>query len=434
MGEKILVIGSGGREHAFAKKLAESDHVSKVYCAPGNAGTEMLEKGENVKLNTASFQEIINFARDKEITLTVVGPEKPLVDGIVDAYEKSLPSSYIFGPNKVAAELEGSKSFAKGIMTQFNIPTAEYEAFDDPRKAKAYIERQWGTKALVVKADGLAAGKGVIVPENLEEAVNAVQKIMVKKAFGEAGNKIVIEEKLTGEEASVLALSDGKTIKQLISIQDHKPVYDGDKGPNTGGMGAYGPAPVILGLEEEIYETILSPLVNGLRKIGMTYKGIIYAGLMITEEGPKVLEFNVRGGDPEMQPIAMLTDFDWYEACMACITGKLHEIEIKHKDGAACCVVMASKGYPGSYEKGKEITGLEKIIDPDVFVFHAGTKKEGDGLVTNGGRVLGVTAYGKDIRIAQEKAYNAVRQIKFADDYQYFRTDIADKAIRRLNN
>ena len=319
-------------------------------------------------------------------------------------------------------------------MTQFNIPTAEYEAFDDPRKAKAYIERQWGTKALVVKADGLAAGKGVIVPENLEEAVNAVQKIMVKKAFGEAGNKIVIEEKLTGEEASVLALSDGKTIKQLISTQDHKPVYDGDKGPNTGGMGAYGPAPVILGLEEEIYETILSPLVNGLRKIGMTYKGIIYAGLMITEEGPKVLEFNVRGGDPEMQPIAMLTDFDWYEACMACITGKLHEIEIKHKDGAACCVVMASKGYPGSYEKGKEITGLEKIIDPDVFVFHAGTKKEGDGLVTNGGRVLGVTAYGKDIRIAQEKAYNAVRQIKFADDYQYFRTDIADKAIRRLNN
>ncbi len=438
MGEKVLILGSGSREHSFAREMNKSPNVDKVWCGPGNAGTAQLEKGENVKLDLDQFGQIIKFVHDKNITLTVVGPEQPLVDGIADTYEMGASMKHIFGPNKSAALLEGSKKFAKETMTEFGIPTAAYESFDNPEEAKDYLKDLYdsGLEA-VVKADGLAAGKGVIVLNNLEHGYQTIDLIMVNKKFGSAGDLIVVEEKLIGEEASVIALCDGKTIKQLVSTQDHKPAFDGDKGPNTGGMGAYGPAPVILGMEEQIYKTILAPLVEGLNSIGITYKGIIYAGLIKTADGIKVLEFNVRGGDPEMPPITMLTDFDWYEACMACATGKLDEVEIKHKDGAACCVVMASEGYPNEYDRGKLITGLESVTDPNTFVFHAGTKlDEAGNLVTSGGRVLGVTHYGKDIAEAQKGAYDAVEKIKFVDKEtgkksQYFRTDIAAKAINR---
>lgn len=424
----ILVIGSGGREHALAWKLKKSPLVNRVFVAPGNAGT--AEDAENVSIPEMDFARLIRFARENRVDLTVVGPEAPLAAGIVDAFRAE--RLRIFGPSKEAAELESSKVFCKQLLRSANVPTAEFQVFSDPESARRYLlDRE--DVPIVVKADGLAAGKGVIVCKNREEALAAVEKIAEKKAFGAAGDRLVIEERLDGEEASVLAITDGRTIVTLQPAQDHKPAYDGDTGPNTGGMGAYSPAPVVTDqMLHWIEANVLVPTVHAMKKTGRPFQGVLYAGLMITPLGPRVLEYNARFGDPECQPLMMRLKSDLAAILVAAVDGRLDAVESLEWDPRpAVCVVMASEGYPGEYRKGFPISGLEEAAKlPDVKVFHAGTAIRDGQVVTSGGRVLGVTALGDNIAKAKYQAYAAVKCINWPG--KWCRKDIADKAINRI--
>ena len=423
---KILVVGGGGREHALVWKIAQSPKVSKIYCAPGNAG--ISEHAAIVPVKANDLYSLLEFALKEKIDLTVVGPEDPLTQGIVDLFESK--GLFIFGANRKAAEIERSKAFAKETMKKYHIPTAFYEVFDNRNETVKYI-RKLGAP-IVVKADGLAAGKGVIVCKTVEEAIQSVDKIMVEKIFGEAGNRVVIEEYLVGEEASYIAFTDGKAILPMASSQDHKPIFDEDQGPNTGGMGAYSPAPVVTGeVHEKIIEKILRPIIYGMGEEGRTYKGVLYAGLMIHEGHPKVLEFNARFGDPETQPVLMRMKGDIVPILEACMKGTLSQHRIEWDNRPSVCVVMASKGYPGDYEKGKVIGGLKEVSQMEgVFVFHAGTALKDGQMITNGGRVLGVTGLGEDIPRAIERTYQAVKKISW--DGVHYRTDIGQKALCRV--
>ncbi len=421
---KVLVVGQGGREHVLTWKLANSPSVEQVFCAPGNAGT--ADCATNLEIGDADIEKLVEFAKSEQIDLTVVGPEVPLVAGIVDAFLAA--DLTIFGPNKAAAQLEGSKAFSKKIMRLANVPTADFQVFDNTEAARYHIEAM-DEQPVVIKADGLAAGKGVIVCANKAEAWEAIVSIMENKDFGEAGSKIVIEDFLEGQEASILAIVDGKTIIPLEPCQDHKPAFDGDKGPNTGGMGAYCPAPLVTNeMMDDIIEDILIPIVHTMNREDCPFRGVLYAGLMIGPQGPKVLEFNVRFGDPEAQPVFMRLKSDLAQILLAAANGKLDEIpDLEWDPRPAVCVVMASEGYPGSYSKGHPITGLaEADALPDVKVFHAGTKLENGQVVNSGGRVLGVTALGDNIADAKLHAYQAVKQIRW--DGAWCRKDISDKA------
>lgn len=420
----VLVIGGGGREHAFVWKISQSPLVNKIFCAPGNAGIAQL--AECLPIDPADVEALLAAANERKIDLTVVGPEAPLVAGVVDVFEEA--GHRVFGPRKAAALLEGSKVFAKNFMARYGIPTADFKVFEEAGEAREYIANH--VAACVVKADGLAAGKGVIVAGSKEEALAAVQQIMVDKAFGSAGDKIIIEELLEGEEVSILAFTDGNTIVPMVSSQDHKRVYEGDKGPNTGGMGAYSPAPVYTeDIHEIVVRDILKPVVSGMSAEGVRYQGVIYAGLMLTEQGPKVLEFNVRFGDPETQPVLFRLETDLVEIMEAVVEGRLHEVDISWSEQSSVCVVLASGGYPGYYEKGKTIHGLDVPPEEDVFVFHAGTAIEEGKIVTSGGRVLGVTARGGSVKDALEKAYGCIKDINF--DHMYYRRDIGYRALKR---
>ena len=420
---KVLVVGGGGREHALVWKIAQSPKVSKVYCAPGNAG--ISEQATILPIKANDLKGLLEFALKEKVDLTVVGPEEPLTKGVVDLFESKGLS--IFGSSQKAAEIEGSKAFAKEMMKKYHVPTASYEIFTNRNMAVEYIRKQ-GTP-IVVKADGLAAGKGVIICKTVEEAIQSVDLIMVEKRFGEAGNRVVVEEYLVGEEASYIAFTDGKAILPLASSQDHKPIFDGDQGPNTGGMGAYSPAPVVTEeVNEKIIEKILRPIIQGMGEEGRLYKGVLYAGLMIQNGQPKVLEFNARFGDPETQPVLMRMKGDIVPILEACIKGNLSQYEIEWDSRASVCVVMASKGYPGDYEKGKTIGGLKEVSKMnDVFVFHAGTGFKDNLVVTNGGRVLGVTGLGGNIPRAIERTYQAVKKISW--EGVHYRTDIGKKAL-----
>ena len=421
---KVLVIGQGGREHALAWKLAQSPEVSQVYCAPGNAGTAL--DATNVDISATDTDRLVRFATAERIGLTVVGPEAPLVTGLVDAFEQA--GLRVFGPSKKAAEWEGSKAFSKELMRHANVPTADYRIFKDLESALQYVEDR-SEQPLVVKADGLAAGKGVAVCHTRGEAAAAVREMMQQKAFGAAGERIVIEECLTGQEASILALVDGKSILPLEAAQDHKRAFDDDQGPNTGGMGAYSPTPVVSGETMDlVIDKILVPTVHQMRRAGRPFKGVLYAGVMLTNQGPRVLEFNVRMGDPEAQPILMRLKSDLAKVLVAAADGKLDEIPpLEWDPRPAVCVVMASEGYPGPYERGRVIRGqAEADAQPDVKVFHAGTAKHGEQIVTDGGRVLGVTALGENIAQAKLRAYQAVKLIRW--EGAWCRKDISDKA------
>ncbi len=422
---RILVVGAGGREHTLVWKIAQSPKVEKIYAAPGNAGISQI--AECISIQPTQIDDLADFAEKKGIDLTVVGPEAPLVAGIVDRFQ--VRGLKIFGPSKQAARLEGSKAFAKELMRDYGIPTAGFEVFTSPDKAISYLK----TKGvpIVVKADGLAAGKGSIVAMTEEEAIEAVEKILVKRAFGEAGEKVVIEEYLEGEEASVLALTDGETIVPLVPSQDHKRAFDGDQGPNTGGMGAYAPAPVITEeLMQHITSRILQPTVKAMTDKGIIYKGVLYAGLIMTAQGPQVLEFNCRFGDPESQAQLPLMKTDLVDILLAICDQRLKEATVEEENKAAVCVVMASQGYPGAYEKGKQITGLKQAEEMEgIVVFHAGTKLDEGKIVTNGGRVLGVTAVAEDIPAAVNRAYQAVERIRFQG--AHYRKDIGFRALAR---
>ena len=417
---RVLVIGSGGREHALAWKIAQSPLVKKVFCAPGNAGTANV--AENIDIPSDNVDALLQFATVTGIGLTIVGPEQPLVKGLVDSFEES--GLRVFGPSQRAAEIEGSKVFCKDLMEKYGIPTARYESFDSLDQVKLFTQED---EPVVVKASGLAAGKGVILCSNAEEARSAVQSIMQEKAFGNAGDQVVVEEFLTGQEVSLLAFTDGKTVLPLDSAQDHKAAFDGDKGPNTGGMGAYSPALVFTEeLKQQVIDEIMIPTVRAMAKEGRYYRGILYAGLMLTKSGPKVLEFNARFGDPETQPIMMRIKNDIVPIFEACIDGTLAKQSLQWRQEPTICVVMAAKGYPSSYEKGKEISGLNSDENRQTVVFHAGTKLENGKVLTNGGRVLGVTALGSDINQAIKNAYSAVDKIKW--DGIHYRKDIGNKA------
>ena len=418
----ILVLGSGGREHAIIWSISKDPKVKKIFCAPGNAGTSNISK--NVQLNIMNNNEIFEFVKSEEINLIIVGPEQPLVMGIVDQFnEKGLR---IFGPSARAAELEGSKSFSKNIMNKYGLPTAEYKNFSSAKEAEEYINDK--SCPLVVKADGLAAGKGVLLCRTTEEALIAVNTIMKNRFFGAAGDQIVIEEFLEGQEISVLAFSDGKTVLLMDSAQDHKAAFDGDKGPNTGGMGAYSPAPVFTEvMQQKVRDKIMLPMVRAMKQEGRPYKGVLYAGLMLTKTGPQILEFNARFGDPETQPLLVRMDSDIIPIFEACIDGTLDQCQLNWKDKSSVCVVMAASGYPDSYEKGKFISGLKTANSiPEVVVFHAGTKKQNGKIVTNGGRVLSVTATGENTSSAIERAYEAVNQITW--EGIHYRKDIGYRA------
>jgi len=425
---KVLVIGSGGREHVLVWKIAQSPKVSQIYCAPGNAGTSKL--AQCINIDADSIEKLIDFAQKEKIDLTVVGPELPLSKGIVNEFNRW--GLKIFGPNREATEIESSKVFSKYLMKKYNIPTANYEVFQNSEKAFNYIKQQ--TFPLVIKADGLAAGKGVFIVKNLVQARDALNALMEEKNFGEAGRQVVIEEFLEGEEVSILAFCDGKTVVPMVSSQDHKKIFNNDQGPNTGGMGAYSPVPFYPDeLEKRVLEEILKPTIKGLRSEGREYKGVIYAGLILTEEGPKVLEFNARFGDPETQVVLPRLKTDLVGILNAVIEGSLHKINIEWKNNAAVCVVMASGGYPGKYQKGKVISGLERLEKmKDVIAFHAGTKLQYGKIVTSGGRVLGITACDESISKAKERAYKGVNEIYFED--MYYRKDIAAKAIKEKIN
>jgi len=424
----VLLIGSGGREHAIAWKLVQSKELDKLYIAPGNPGTALC--GQNIAIGVNDTDGLLDFARQNEVGLVVVGPEDPLAAGIVDAFEAT--GIKAFGPSAGAAQLEADKAFAKQLMRSSAVSTAEGRTFDRFSDAKAYIASR--DEPVVVKAAGLAKGKGVFVCDDPSDGILAAEKIMCDKVFGSAGNTIIVEDKLLGEEASILAFVDGRNIYVMESSQDHKPIGDGDTGPNTGGMGAYSPAPVVTeDLMNQITREILVPVVDGMNRNGTPYKGVLYAGIMITGGGPRVLEFNVRFGDPETQPVFARLKSDLLEVLLAVCDGTLDQITLEWDRRPAVCVVMASGGYPGDYEKGKKIVGLEEAQQlEDVIVFHAGTKDMDGEIVTNGGRVLGVTALGDTIRDAKANAYRAVDKIKF--DGAYCRRDIADKAIKESDD
>ena len=422
----ILVIGSGGREHTLAWKLAQSPLADKLYAIPGNPG--MADVAECVSgISITDNDALVKFAQEKEIGLAVVGPEVPLTNGAVDAFSAAgIPA---FGPTKAAAEIEGSKAFSKNLMKKYGIPTAKYEVFTDAASARAYVEQE--DAPIVVKADGLAAGKGVIVAMTKEEALAAVDEIMEDRHFGTAGSRVVIEEFMDGEEASLLSFADGTTVVPMISSQDHKRAYDGDKGPNTGGMGTYAPAPVMTPeMVKRATEEILRPAVAAMAKEGRPYKGCLYAGLMITKEGPKVVEFNARFGYPETQVVLPLLKSDLAAIMLACANGTLAEQKIEWSDGAAVCVVLASGGYPVSYQKGYEIKGLADAKDAGCLVFHAGTAQKDGKIVTAGGRVLNVVGEASSIKEAVDKAYEGIEKISFTDSF--YRNDIAHRALERL--
>lgn len=424
---RILLIGGGGREHALAWKLVQSPKVEKLYAAPGNPGMALLQKCECINLNVDDLEGVADYAEEKSIDLTVVGPEAPLVAGLADVFKRrGLP---VFGPSKAAAQLEGSKAFSKELMAKYNIPTAFFKICEDIETAKSYVEEKGAP--IVVKADGLAAGKGVVVAMTKAEALEAIDEMMGDHKFGAAGARLVLEEYMEGEEASLLAFTDGKTVVPMIAAQDHKRVFDGDEGPNTGGMGTYAPAPVMTDiLRLKATELILKPVVEAMAKEGTPYQGCLYAGLMIKGDSVKVVEFNCRFGDPETQVVLPLLDGDLAEIMLACATGTLDKAEVAWHDKAAVCVVMASGGYPESYEKGKEITGLAAAEeDKDVVVFHAGTKEAEGKIVTSGGRVLGVTAVDSSIKAARDRAYAAVEKIAF--EKNFYRNDIAWRALKR---
>ncbi len=416
---KILMIGSGGREHALIKKLLESPKCEKLYCAPGNGG--ISRDAETVAINVMDKEGMVRFAKDNAIDLVFVAPDDPLAAGMVDALEAA--GIRAFGPNADAAIIEASKVFSKNMMKKYGIPTAKYEVFDDPQKAIDYIKTE-NTTPVVVKADGLALGKGVIIAQTIDEAVAAVKSIMEDKQFGESGNQIVIEEFLTGPEVSVLAFTDGHCVKPMVSSKDHKRAYDNDKGLNTGGMGTVSPNPYYTdALADECMQTIFVPTIEAMRKEGRPFKGCLYFGLMMTPKGPKVIEYNARFGDPEAQVVLPRLKTDLVEICEAVIDERLSDLEIEWEDGAAACVVMASGGYPVSYKKGIEMTGLDENGQVDgAIVYHAGTKFENGKFYTNGGRVLGVTAKAPTLDEALEKAYAAVKKISF--EGAHYRTDI----------
>ena len=419
---KVLIVGSGGREHAIAWSVAKSEKVDKIYCAPGNAG--IAEFAECVAIGAMEFDKLVAFAKEKEIDLTIIGMDDPLVGGVVDEFEKE--GLRVFGPRKNAAILEGSKAFSKDLMKKYNIPTAAYENFDNADDALAYLET--AKMPIVLKADGLALGKGVLICNTLEEAKEGVRSIMLDKQFGAAGNRMVVEEFMTGREVSVLSYVDGKTIKTMTSAQDHKRAKDGDQGLNTGGMGTFSPSPFYT---EEVdtfcQKYIYQATVDAMKAEGREFKGIIFFGLMLTPDGPRVLEYNARFGDPETQVVLPRMKTDIIEVMEACVDGRLDEVKLEFEDNAAVCVVLASDGYPLAYEKGFPIEGLDEFKKHDgYYCFHAGTKFDGDTIVTNGGRVLGVTAKGKDLREARTNAYAATEWVNFANKYK--RNDIG-KAI-----
>ena len=420
---KVLVIGSGGREHALTWKISQSPRVNKIYCAPGSAA--IGELAECVAIGPAQINKLADFAENQGIDLTVIGPELPLTLGVADLFEKR--GLKVFGPNRAAAQLEGSKAFAKAILQEGNIPTASFGTFTDATAAKHYVQEQ--STPCVIKADGLAAGKGVLICATRLDAEAAIDEMLVRKAFGKAGEKLVIEEFLDGEEASFMILTDGEHILPLASSQDHKRVFDNDHGPNTGGMGAYSPAPVVTpAVHKRILTEILNPLLVGLKRKGIAYRGVIYVGLMITKAGPKVLEFNARFGDPECQPIMMRLKSDLIPLLESTIEGRLDRILPEWYEDAAVCVVLCAKGYPGSYDRGNEILGLDRLKHWEKgFVFHAGTAKDNGRWVTAAGRVLGVTARGTDIANAAQEVYRAVGEISW--DGMHYRRDIARRAL-----
>lgn len=422
---KVLVIGSGGREHALVWKLSQSPRVSKIYCAPGNAG--IGELAEMVPIAPEEIERLAEFAGSEKIDLTVVGPEIPLTLGIADLFhERGLK---LFGPDRAAARLEGSKAFAKEILKENHIPTAAFATFSDPVEAKRFLHGL--PSPYVVKADGLAAGKGVMICSGREEAEQAIEDCLVRNVFGDAGQKVVIEELLRGEEASFMVLTDGENLLPLASSQDHKRVYDGDRGPNTGGMGAYSPAPVVSAeVHRRILDEILHPFLAGLKRRNVCYRGVLYVGLMITAEGPKVLEFNARFGDPECQAVLIRLKSDLVPLLEGTIGGSLGQVEVEWRTEPSVCVVLCAKGYPGSYEKGKEIGGLEKLHGWERGIaFHAGTAKRNGRYVTSGGRVLGVTALGRSFHDAVREAYRAIESIGW--EGMHYRKDIARRALHR---
>jgi phosphoribosylamine--glycine ligase len=423
---KVLVVGGGGREHALVWKIAQSPRVKKIFCAPGNAGIQRM--AECIPIGAAEIDKLLDFVRDEKIDLTVVGPEDPLANGIVDQFQSA--GLRIFGASRKAARIESSKSFAKAVMEKYGIPTAEGHTFTRIAQAQAYVKKMGAP--LVVKADGLAAGKGVIVCSTEKMALDALQQIMVERQFGEAGAKVIVEECLVGEEASFLAFTDGKTVLPLPSSQDHKPVFDGDKGLNTGGMGAYSPAPVVdRFLHQRIMNEVMIPMVRGMAAEGCPYKGVLYAGLMIDRDKIRVLEFNGRFGDPEAQPLLVRLQNDIIDVIDAVIDERLSTCRLDIDPRASVCVVMAAGGYPGNYKKGFEITGIDAANRMrDVVVFHAGTRLEDRRVLTNGGRVLGVTALGETVQQAIDKAYKAVGKINWQG--VHYRTDIGKKALMRM--
>lgn len=414
---KVLVVGSGGREHTLVWKIAQSPRVREIYCAPGNAGIKNLATCVNISAD--NIKGLADFAEEKRIDLTIVGPEGPLVEGIVDEFETRCLD--IFGPSKAAAQIEGSKVFSKNLMKKYDIPTADYQVFDKFKDAITYIDTV--DVPLVVKAEGLAAGKGVIIAKDRDEAKAAVKDIMINKTFGDSGARIVIEEFLEGPEVTILAVSDGRIAVPMVSSRDHKPIFDGNKGPNTGGMGAVSPAPAYgLELAEVVDKNIIQRTIDAMANEGIPFKGILYIGLMLTKTGPKVLEYNCRFGDPETQVVIPRLKTDLIDIVDAVINNNLSNIKIEWKDETAVCVVMSSGGYPGVYEKGKIINGINEAESLDTVVFHAGTELYNNKIVTAGGRVLGVTALGEDIRDARKKVYEAVSKIHF--DSAYYRKDI----------
>ncbi|MBP2641212.1 MAG: purD [Firmicutes bacterium] len=422
---RILVIGGGGREHALVWKLKMSSRVDQIYCIPGNPG--IAELAECVSLDMSDNEKLAQFALAQQIDLTVVGPEMPLTNGVVDCFKKY--NLKIFGPSQAAAQLEGSKEFAKKLMRKYRVPTGDFVVFTEYEAARQYVLSH--EAPLVIKADGLAAGKGVVVAMSREEALTALEDMMCSQVFGSAGNKVVIEEFLSGEEASLLVFTDGYTAVPMVAAQDHKRALDGDMGPNTGGMGTYAPAPVITpAIKDQVMKEIVQPVVDGMRTEGCTYCGCLYAGLMITADGPKVIEFNARFGDPETQVVLPLLKSDLAVVMEACVDQKLDTVAVEWEDQAAVCVVLAAGGYPGSYDKGAVIEGLAEAKDAGATVFHAGTAFNAEGsIVTNGGRVLGVTVAAIDLSAAIEKVYDAVKCIHFTG--MQYRKDIAHRALNR---
>ncbi|MCL6519394.1 MAG: phosphoribosylamine--glycine ligase [Armatimonadetes bacterium] len=425
---RVLIVGSGGREHALAWKVAQSPLVTKLYCAPGNAGMAML--GECFNIRATDIQGLLGFAKEKKIDLAIIGPESPLIAGIADVFRgEGIPT---FGPSKTAATIEGSKVFTKDLLSKYGIPTGEYRTFSSSKEAKAFIDQiSKGQEELpiVIKADGEAAGKGVFVCDTKTQAIKAIETIMDEKAFGASGDKIVIEERLEGQEASLMVITNGEDIIALPPAQDYKRINDNDQGPNTGGMGCYSPVPVVTPeIYNEVLETAIRPTIKAMKAEGRLYMGLLYAGIILTKNGPKILEFNARFGDPETQVVLPLLENDLIEVIQASLAGSLDSLELKCYNGCAVCVVIASEGYPGNYETGKPIFGLEAASKMEnVIIFHAGTKLQNGKVVTSGGRVLGITALGKTFKDAVERAYSAVEKIYF--DGMHYRKDIGARAI-----